>query len=281
VRASADIEHGQTRTKRLAVYSQSENLEFEVKWKAAKRSLDGVNNAPRREIAAYLIQRLVLDPDEYVVPTTSLVCLSPDDFGEPALGAAEVLGQPNVTGADCVVGAVSLWLHRVRYPVKKIDWHRFGTEPVYAHYAANLNLIGILMDHSDTHSRNLLVSEDPANRRMFSIDNGISFNSWFRSPFSRDWNRLRVPALRRTSIERLRTARREDLDFLGVVAELHRQVNGRYAPAEHGAVLDPDRGVRVQDGVIQVGLTEREIEGIWRRRERLLKLVDKGDLALF
>lgn len=116
---------------------------------------------------------------------------------------------------------------------------------------------------------------------MYSIDNGMSFNSWFRSPFSRDWNRLRVPALRRESIGRLRALRREDFAYLGVVAELRENHEGQLEVVPLGPTLEAGRGVRVGPGVIQMGLTEREIERIWRRRGKLLRLVDRGEVGLF
>ena len=46
-----------------------------VKWKEMPEGdLDGFNNSPRRELAAYAIQRLVLDPEDYVVPSAAAHC---------------------------------------------------------------------------------------------------------------------------------------------------------------------------------------------------------------
>ena len=275
VRSGRDVEHGQTRTARLTVYSAATDLEFEVKWKPAKPRLQGVNNSPRREIAAYVIQKLVLEPEGYVVPTTGLHCLEPG--ATPGLW----VGERNLDGVSCVVGAASLWLQNVRYPVKRIDWDRFLSDPIYAHHAANMNVAAILMDHSDTHTRNMLVSQDAKNRRMFLIDNGIAFNSVFRSPFSRDWNRVRVPALRRPTYQRVASLRRSDLDVLATVGELRRSEDGRFRPVEPGEPIDPRRPVRVGEDVIQVGLKQSEIDAAWQRVLRLRREVESGRVRLF
>lgn len=275
VRSGQDVEHGQTKTARLTVYSPTLDLEFEVKWKPAKPRLQGVNNSPRREIAAYVIQKLVLEPDGYVVPTTALHCLEPG--ATPGLW----VGERNLEGVTCVVGAVSLWLQNVRYPAKRVEWDRFLSDPIYAHHAANMNLAAILMDHSDTHTRNMLVSQDPKNRRMFLIDNGIAFNSVFRSPFSRDWNRLRVPALRRPTYERVAALRRSDLEVLATVGELRRDEDGHFRPVEPGEAIDPRRPIRVGANVIQVGLTQSEIDAAWQRVLRLRREVESGKIRVF
>ena len=275
VRSGRDVEHGQTETARLTVYSEALDLEFEVKWKPAKPRLQGINNSPRREIAAYVLQKLVLEPDGYVVPTTALHCLEPG--ATPGLW----VGERNLDGVSCVVGAASLWLQNVRYPVRRIDRDRFLSDPIYAHHAANMNVAAILMDHSDTHTRNMLVSQDPKNRRMFLIDNGIAFNSVFRSPFSRDWNRLRVPALRRPTYERVQALRRSDLDVLATVGELRRGTDGRFRPVEPGEAIDPRRPVRVGESVIQVGLKKSEVDAAWERILRLRRSVESGKVRLF
>ena len=58
--------------------------EISFKWKEMPRKatrdgrgiLDGHNDSPRRQIAAYQIQKLFLDPEDFVVPTTLAFCAS-------------------------------------------------------------------------------------------------------------------------------------------------------------------------------------------------------------
>jgi hypothetical protein len=47
------------------------------------------------------------------------------------------------------------------------------------------------------------------------------------------------------------------------------------------APIDPEEGVSVRDGVVQLGLTEDEVEDIWERIEDLLEDVDDGEISLF
>jgi hypothetical protein len=45
--------------------------------------------------------------------------------------------------------------------------------------------------------------------------------------------------------------------------------------------MDPDRGAIVEDGLVQLGLTDGEIADVWRRIEILLEDVDAGKVPLF
>jgi hypothetical protein len=275
VEEAAEISSGLSRPLRLTVRAKVPGRRIDVKWKRAPDALDVINNSPRKEIAAYALQKLVLAPRDFVIPTTVLVCLPPD-----AIPGRLLEPQPTVPG-ECVVGALQAWLADVEVPARKLETGRFWGDPAYAYHAANLNLVTVLIDHSDSHRENLLHSADPENPRMFSVDNGISFGSWFRNPFVRNWNRLRVPALRAETIDLLRALDREDLEGLGVVAQLDCGSHGRCVPVEPGENLDPSVGVRVVGSVVQLGLTEQEIEGVWQRRQRVLRAVDSARVAVF
>ncbi len=58
-------------------------MRFPVKWKSMPGDLDGVNNSPRKELASYQVQRLFLDPEDFVVPTSVARCLPPEAFPDP------------------------------------------------------------------------------------------------------------------------------------------------------------------------------------------------------
>ena len=50
-----------------------------IKWKRMPSPrLDGMNNSPRRELAVYDVQKLFLDPVDYVVPTIGARCVPID-----------------------------------------------------------------------------------------------------------------------------------------------------------------------------------------------------------
>ena len=55
-------------------------------WKLVTQRYDGINNSPRKELAAWVIQRLFLDPEDYVVPFTTAYCVPLADYHaqEPA-----------------------------------------------------------------------------------------------------------------------------------------------------------------------------------------------------
>jgi hypothetical protein len=72
---------------------------LKVKLRKAEPGAESFNNVPRYDLAAYELQKLFIDPAEYVVPPTSLRMIPLDDFRryspdvEPTFrGASEVLG---------------------------------------------------------------------------------------------------------------------------------------------------------------------------------------------
>jgi len=54
-----------------------DGVEINVKWKRAPAEAEGWNNSPRREIAACEVQKLFLEPDDYVVPVSVPRCIPP------------------------------------------------------------------------------------------------------------------------------------------------------------------------------------------------------------
>ncbi len=146
---------------------------------------------------------------------------------------------------------------------------------------ANMNLLTHLIDHRDSHESNILVSTDTGNRRVFSVDNGIAFDSWLYNFFVSHWNDIRVPALRKESIDRLRGVTRSDLDKLGVLVQMEVDENGVLRPVASDVNWEPSEGVRIRPRAIQLGLTDSEIDEIEERIEELLEKVDEGDILLF
>jgi len=124
------------------------------------------------------------------------------------------------------------------------------------------------------------VADDESNRRCFAIDNGISFGGWIWNFFSSNWNIIRVPAIRRTVVDRLRRVERSQIEALGWLAELRADA-GSMRLIEATSPIDPARGARVEPGRIQLGLTTAEIAGVAERITMLLDDVDRGALAVF
>lgn len=245
-------------------------------WKPFWGRLDGVNNSPRKEIAAWKIQQLFLDPEDYVVPLTLAKARHVE---ATATGSEEA---PTLAGTRCVLGVVSVWLDDVTLPAPLLDDDRFNRDYTYAYYLANLNLLTYLIKHHDGRAGNILVSKDDARRQAFAIDNGVAFGGLFYNWFVDNWNSIRVPALRKESIDRLRTLQEKDIaKLLGVVAQLELDSEGIYVNVPPGENLDDDDGVRIEGKTLQLGLTGDEIEDVWERIEDLIEDVDEGDVPVF
>jgi hypothetical protein len=114
------------------------------------------------------------------------------------------------------------------------------------------------------------------------IDNSTNFGTIPYNYFAHNWNIIRVAALRKASIDRLRKVKRADLDSLGVVAQLEKDNNdGIFYNVSPGANLDPEEPVRIRVGIIQFGLTKSQIDDVWERLQELLEEVDSGEIPLF
>ena len=285
----SEAKGGTTGARKVQLHNVSSDRTFGVKWKAmtpprwvdvlpfAPGMLDGVNNSPRKEIAAWKIQQLLFDPSDYVVPTAFPLCISLET-ARKVDGSAE----PTLEGSRCVLGLVSLWMQDVTLPDPLLDAERFRSDPVYAYYLANFNLLTYVIEHHDGRQGNFLVSADDARRQVFSIDNGVSFGGIFYNWFVANWSDIRVPALRKASIDRLRQLEEADLQrALGVLAELRLDDEGVFEPVPPGANLDGDDGIRYAEGRLQLGLTDDEIEDVWERIRDLVEAVDDGDVPVF
>ncbi len=252
---------------------------IDLKVKPIPRSLDGPNNSPRKEIASFQIQRLFLDPVDYVVPTTAVLCEPVAEW--PADSAAP---KPQVPEADCILVMIALWMQELTLPDPLWDRERFLEDGRYAYYLANFNVFTHLVDHKDNRQGNFLVSNADDDRRVFAIDNGTTFGAWLFNYFyppNAAWRHYRLSALPRTTFERLRALDRSDLDFLAVVAQLELNEKGVLRNVPPGAPIDPDRGATWSDGVLQLGLTASEIDSVWERIEGLVRAVGEGRLELF
>jgi hypothetical protein len=284
VRGATGAGAGTTGAKKVEMEFPESGLDFDLKWKEmpgrwspVSGRLDGVNNSPRKEIAAWVIQKLVLDPEDYVVPSTLAYCVPISDFEEESGVSTSTLDD-----TSCVLGVLALWLKELKLPKPLLDPVRFDSDYVYAYFMSNLNLVTYLMKHHDGREGNFLASSIPNRRQVFAIDNGVAFGGIFYNWFVANWNSIRVPALRKESIDRLRALTEQDFHAaLGVVSQLELDDDGVYQIADPGPNLDPDDGVRREGRVLQLGLTEDEIEDVWERARDLIEDVDDGEIPVF
>lgn len=277
---------GTTGAKMLVLKFPQDNISLKVKWKQMKRGwipfwerLDGVNNSPRKEIAAWKIQELLFDAEDFVVPLSLAQCLPVEEYSNPSIS-------PTQDGSNCVLGVYSIWLHNLKVRDPLLENDRFNSDYAYAYYLSNLNLFTYLVKHHDGREGNFLVSKEEQRPQVFSIDNGVAFgqgfNGLFYNWFVPNWNSMRVPALQQESIARLENLTINDLvEKLGVVAELELGADGIYRNVPLGKNIDQDKGVRITGNTIQLGLTHDEIVDIWNRIAALTEDVAKGKIAVF
>jgi hypothetical protein len=245
------------------------------KLRKAEPGADTFNNVPRYDMAAYELQKLFLDPNEYVVPPTALRFVPLAEFRKY---------QPDVErtfpGAEQVLAVVQYWLQEVKVIADVYDPATFATDPVYARHIGQLNIFTDLIDHSDSNAGNFLISRTTPGARVFSIDNGVAFASE-ESDRGKLWKNLRVDRLPADTVERLRKITPEVLQqTLGVVAQWELR-DGQYVPAPKGENLSPNQGVRRKDGMLQMGLRKSEIGKLSRALEALLEKVDDGKVKTY
>ena len=275
---SKQTEAGTSGARVITLYLPAIDKEDKFKWKEMDPGgLDGFNNSPRRQIAAYEIQKLFLEPEDYVVPTSIAVCIP---LGIYYRSSSES-GEASLPGTSCRLGLASTWLLDLKVPEKLYEESRFLEDPTYAYYMSNLNILTYLIDHRDTKKSNFLVSKDERRRQVFSIDNDIAFGTFPYNFFWPHWNKIRVAALRRDSIDKLRRLQREDLDFLEVVFQMEKDEDDVLLPVPTDAKICPDAGVCTQDGTVQFGLKQSEIDDVWERIQTLIKRVEKGKIPVF
>lgn len=266
---------GVTGASRLKV-RYGDGTELKVKWKPVPQgSADGWNNSPRKEMAAYEVQRWLVDEKDFLVPTLAPHCLTFDE-ARPI----DPRARASLKGSKCVLGMVAVWLADVTAPETFYDAGRFANDPDYARFVSDFNVLTYLIEHKDGRRGNLLLSTAAGQPRVFAVDNGIAFDPFPWNFLVTNWNSIRVPWLRRETVERLRKVDRAALDRLGVVAELELNADGIYETVAPGPNFDDDDGVRRRGNRVQFGLTEDEIEDVGERLQSLLKKVDSGRIAV-
>lgn len=270
---------GTTRPEKVELLFPATGDRFSVKGKVAPSTLDGFNNSPRKEIAAWKLQTLFLDPVDFTVPSTAMRCAPLAKWNERHDGDV-----PTIPGTKCMLWEAAIWMENVTVPETLYEEERFLNDVAYAYPLANFNIFAYLINLRDNRKGNVLTSKDENNRRVFAIDNGVAFGTiwynWFYPP-TYAWRQIRVPALPRKSVDRLRKLQRADLNFLMVVSQLEVDSEGILQNVEPGPVIDPEDGATLDGTTVQFGLTEEEVDAIWERIECLINRVDAGKIELF
>ncbi len=216
-----------------------------------------------------------MDPPEYVMPPTALRMVPLAEFQRYSPDVERTF-----KGADEVLGVVQYWLQEIKVVADVYDPARFAADPVYARHIGQLNVFTFLIEHRDSNVGNFLISKAEQGPRVFSIDHGVAFAS-LDSDRGTAWLELRVNRLPKDTVDRVRAIDKDLLTArLGVLGQWELQ-DGHYVavpPTENWA---PSRGVRIKDGVVQMGLTRAEIAAVARQATRLVNQVEFGKIEVY
>ena len=245
-----------------------------VKLRKSEPGADSFNNVPRYDLAAYELQKLFLDPNEYVVPPTNLRMVALAEFAKYSPGVRRTF-----PGAEQVLAVVQYWLSDIKSIPDVYDAERFAADPVYARHIGQLNVLTHLIRHRDSNQGNFLVGKAEQGARVFSIDHGVAFASE-ESDRGDLWKDMRVTRLPADTVERLRKITPELLtERLGVLAQWHLK-DGQYVAVARGENMSENRGVRRSGDDLQMGLDKSEIRAVDRLLKKLLERVDEGEITL-
>ena len=114
---------------------------------------------PRYDLAAYELQKLFLDPADFVVPPTALRMVALEEFAQVLAGRqAAPSAVPNRSGGGAVLAA------RRQGVADVYDQERFAADPVYARHIGQLNVLTYLIEHRDSNVGNFLIGKRNAGR---------------------------------------------------------------------------------------------------------------------
>jgi hypothetical protein len=261
---------------------------FRAKWRA--HSTTTARNSPRRELAAYAVQKLFLSPGEYVVPPTAPHCFPLEAYRAKVSRKAQATWRE----APCVYGILSYWLEDVQSlsDAAEAGWFHgqyhhafdpqlFADNTAYRDSIGRVNLLTYVIGHADSHAKNFVITTDSAAPLVYSVDNSLSLGLKKnpRLDAKHDWSELRVPALPKRAIDRLRASVGK-LDQLAVIAELAPK-GGALVPVEPERVAPTAMGLDWVDGRLRVGLSAAEIGDLKVKIALLLQRIERGEVPLF
>jgi hypothetical protein len=220
------------------------------------------------------LQKLFLSAEEYVVPPTAGRGFSIEEYEK-----IEINASPTFKNSPAVYCLLQYWLDNVSAE-EILDEERFASDSVYAKHIGNLNIFTYLIRHSDSNIGNLLISTDSLNPRVFAVDNEMAFGN-ITSERGYEWRNLVVKRFPRETVERLQQIQLEDLQkTLAVVAQYEIR-EGQLMPVEPTETINHTKGVRQSNSIIQLGLTEKEINGVYKRLNEFLEKIDSGEIKTF
>jgi hypothetical protein len=261
-------------------------VRFRAKWRALSSS-HGLND-PRKELAAYAVQKLFLAPDDFVVPPVVGHCFPLDNYW----ARVDKNDAQSFANVRCVYGLLSYWLENARsvrdahsegwLPSNQLfDASLFARNETYARTLADTNLLLHLIRHGDSHRDQFVLTGSAAQPHVYCVDHTIAFSN-YRNPTlapKDEWSQIHVPRLSRRSVSALTALRREELDSLSVVEQYENRDGVLVATPVAPVAGHREAGMRWAENQLQVGLTNVEIDELWRQIDEVRANVARGSIA--
>jgi hypothetical protein len=282
----ADTPSGMQGAKVLTLESDTKGRDvvFRAKWRP--QSSSDLINEPRKELAAYAVQKLFLKDDELVAPPTVARCFPLDEYRKFVPDAP-----PSFPEVECVFGFLSYWLEDVKTvgSARKDgllgdgtgiwDAKLFESDPAYRSSVENANLLTYLINHGDAHEEQFVLERAPRGLRAFVVDNSIAFRS-IKNPMlllRQDWSAIQVPKLDKNAVERLRALTDADYAHLRTVSVLEKRDDDELLQLRTWKDEAGEGAAQSWNGSrLRLGLTPGEIALV---RGRVGDLLRRSDLA--
>ena len=270
----------------LRAHGRRGEVVMRAKWRA--ESTGDLVNEPRKELAAYAVQKLFLSESEYVVPPTAAYCFPVEQYAR-----FDAKAKATFPGANCIFGYASYWLEGV-HTVSAArragqlgkgdgiwDAQLFQHDPEYRDSVENSNLLTYLINHGDAHEEQFVLQRFPRGLRAYVVDSSIAFRS-IKNPMlllRQDWSHIQVPALSRGAVSRLHNLTEADFDRLGNISELALR-DGTLVNVHPRTPLASDGTTVTWTGSrLRIGLTQGEIGLVRAQTKDLLSRSDLDHLT--
>jgi hypothetical protein len=282
----ADTPSGMQGAKLLTLEAEVKGRDVVLRAKWRPQSSADLINEPRKELAAYALQKLFLKDEELVAPPTVARCFPLEDYRKLVPDARATY--PEV---ECALGFVSYWLEGVKTvgTARKEemlgegsgiwDARLFERDQTYRASVGSANLLTYLINHGDAHEEQFVLERAPRGLRAFVVDNSIAFRS-IKNPMlllRQDWSSIQVPRLGKHQVERLRALTDRDYAHLATVAVLEKRDDDELISLRTWKDEPSDGSAMTWNGrQLRIGLTPGEIELV---RGRVGDLLRRSDLA--
>lgn len=208
----------------LSAPFEGRSIQFRAKWRPdASR---GGTNSPRNELVAHALQRLYLDPLDYIHPPTRSRCFELDHYRTVVDSDA----QPSFPKqSSCVFGTIAHWVEGAStltnewfYREAVLDEARWQHDATYRRTLADANLLTYLTLNGDTHRGNWLKVDTAAGRRIYMVDSSLSFTRHRNAALTLhdDFSAILVP-LRKQSVDRVMQIDEATLESLSAIERVY------------------------------------------------------------